>query len=82
MERNELNKRVHRVISEQLGVKTEEVTQEDTLSGLGADSLDVVELVMAVEEEFDIEIPDSDIEEHDDMTVAVFTDIVEKHINN
>jgi len=82
MERNELNKRVHQVISEQLGVKTEEVTQEDTLSGLGADSLDVVELVMAVEEEFDIEIPDSDIEEHDDMTVAVFTDIVEKHINN
>ncbi len=82
MERNELNEQVHRVISEQLGVKTEEVTQEDTLSGLGADSLDVVELVMAVEEEFDIEIPDSDIEEHDDMTVAVFTDIVEKHINN
>lgn len=82
MERNKLNEQVHRVISEQLGVKTEEVTQEDTLSGLGADSLDVVELVMAVEEEFDIEIPDSDIEEHDDMTVAVFTDIVEKHINN
>lgn len=82
MERNKLNEQVHRVISEQLGVRTEEVTQEDTLSGLGADSLDVVELVMAVEEEFDIEIPDSDIEEHDDMTVAVFTDIVEKHINN
>lgn len=82
MERNKLNEQVHRVISEQLGVRTEEVTQEDTLSGLGADSLDVVELVMAVEEEFGIEIPDSDVEEHDDMTVAVFTDIVEKHINN
>lgn len=83
MERNKLNEQVHRVISEQLGVRTEEVTQEDTLSGLGADSLDVVELVMTVEEEFGIEIPDSDVEEHgDDMTVAKFTDLVEKHINN
>ena len=55
--------RVRAIIAEQLGVKLEEVT--DTASfveDLGADSLDTVELVMALEEEFGIEIPDEDAE--------------------
>ncbi len=51
------------IIAEQLGVKPEEVTdQAKFVEDLGADSLDTVELVMALEEEFGIEIPDEDAE--------------------
>ena len=59
----EVTQKVKSIIAEQLGVKIEEVT--DTASfvdDLGADSLDTVELVMALEEEFGIEIPDEDAE--------------------
>jgi len=55
--------RVKTIIAEQLGVKPEEVTpQASFVDDLGADSLDTVELVMALEEEFGIEIPDEDAE--------------------
>ena len=55
--------RVRAIIAEQLGVKTEEVTETASfIEDLGADSLDTVELVMALEEEFGIEIPDEDAE--------------------
>ncbi len=55
--------RVKSVIVEQLGVNEEEVTLDASFGGdLGADSLDTVELVMAFEEEFGIEIPDEDAE--------------------
>lgn len=55
--------RVSSIIAEQLGVKTEEVTSEASfIDDLGADSLDTVELIMALEEEFNIEIPDEDAE--------------------
>src|SRR5438105_1566090 len=55
--------RVKKVIVEQLDVSEEEVTpQASFVEDLGADSLDVVELVMGLEEEFDIEIPDEDAE--------------------
>ena len=51
------------IIAEQLGVKLEEVTDSASfIEDLGADSLDTVELVMALEEEFGIEIPDEDAE--------------------
>ena len=54
-----VEERVKKLICEQLGVKEEEVTAEASLvEDLGADSLDTVELVMALEEAFDIEIPD------------------------
>ncbi|HEX9638455.1 MAG TPA: acyl carrier protein [Acidobacteriota bacterium] len=54
---------VKKIIVEQLGVDEEEVTAEASfVEDLGADSLDTVELVMALEEEFDIEIPDEDAE--------------------
>ena len=55
--------KVKSIIVEQLGVETSEVTDEASFTDdLGADSLDIVELVMAFEEEFDIEIPDEDAE--------------------
>ena len=55
--------KVKAIIAEQLGVKPEEVTPTASfIDDLGADSLDTVELVMALEEEFGIEIPDEDAE--------------------
>jgi acyl carrier protein len=55
--------KVKSIIAEQLGVKVEEVTPTASfIDDLGADSLDTVELVMALEEEFGIEIPDEDAE--------------------
>jgi len=58
-----LEERVAEIIAEQLGVSKEGVVPEASfIDDLGADSLDIVELVMAMEEEFDIEIPDDDAE--------------------
>lgn len=58
-----VNDKITEIIVEQLGVKAEEVTPEASfVDDLGADSLDTVELVMALEEEFGIEIPDEDAE--------------------
>jgi len=55
--------RVKKIVVEQLGVKEEEVTNDASfVDDLGADSLDTVELVMALEEEFETEIPDEDAE--------------------
>jgi acyl carrier protein len=55
--------KVKSIIAEQLGVKIEEVKPEASfIDDLGADSLDTVELIMALEEEFNIEIPDEDAE--------------------
>lgn len=55
--------KIKSIIAEQLGVKAEEVTPESSfVDDLGADSLDTVELIMALEEEFSIEIPDEDAE--------------------
>ncbi len=55
--------RVRRVIAQQLGLSVEELVPEaDILADLGADSLDVLELVMALEESFDLEVPDADVE--------------------
>lgn len=59
----EIFDRVKEIIVDQLGVDEEEVTPEASfVDDLGADSLDIVELVMALEEEFDLEIPDEDAE--------------------
>ena len=55
--------KVKSIIADQLGVEADEVTNTASFTDdLGADSLDIVELVMAFEEEFDIEIPDEDAE--------------------
>ena len=58
-----VEKKVIKVVAEQLGVELSEVTPEASFTDdLGADSLDTVELVMAFEQEFDVEIPDEDAE--------------------
>jgi len=58
-----LESKVSEIIVEQLGASKEEIIPEASfIEDLGADSLDIVELVMAMEEEFDIEIPDEDAE--------------------
>ena len=58
-----VEERVKKIIAEQLGVEEDEVTPEASfVEDLGADSLDTVELVMALEVEFEIEIPDEDAE--------------------
>jgi acyl carrier protein len=58
-----LDERLSQIIVDQLGVSKEEIKPEASfIDDLGADSLDIVELVMAMEEEFDIEIPDDDAE--------------------
>jgi len=70
--------KVKQIIVEQLGVDEGEVTPNASfVDDLGADSLDTVELVMAFEEAFDIEIPDEDAEKI--RTVKDATDYIEKH---
>jgi acyl carrier protein len=67
-----LEERVTEIIVEQLGVSKDEVVPEASfIDDLGADSLDIVELVMAMEEEFDIEIPDDDAEKIQTISDAI-----------
>ncbi|MCX5800394.1 MAG: acyl carrier protein [Candidatus Eisenbacteria bacterium] len=71
--------RVKQIIMDQLGVSAEQVTPDASfIDDLGADSLDTVELVMALEEEFDIEIPDEDAEKL--RTVRDALDYLKKHV--
>lgn len=73
MSSEEVFEKVKEIIVEQLGVEEASVTLEASfIDDLGADSLDIVELVMALEEEFDIEIPDADAEK-----VVTVNDVVE-----
>jgi len=66
------DEKVKAIIAEQLGVKPEEVTTDASfIDDLGADSLDTVELVMALEEEFGIEIPDEDAEKMSKVSDAI-----------
>ena len=70
--------RVKKIVVEQLGVKDDEVTFEASfVDDLGADSLDTVELVMALEEEFECEIPDDEAEKI--TTVQQAVDYVKSH---
>ncbi len=63
MSTEDIEARVKKIVVEQLGVKEEEASNEASfVDDLGADSLDTVELVMALEEEFDMEIPDDEAE--------------------
>ena len=70
--------RVTKLVCEQLGVKESEVTLEASfVEDLGADSLDTVELVMALEEEFETEIPDEEAEKI--TTVKEAVDYIQAH---
>ena len=67
-----VEERVKKIVAEQLGVKEEEVTnQASFVDDLGADSLDTVELVMALEEEFETEIPDEEAEKITSVQLAI-----------
>ncbi|TDA65650.1 MAG: acyl carrier protein [Clostridia bacterium] len=63
--------KIKAIVVEQLGVDEDEVTMETSFEDLNADSLDIVELIMALEEEFDIEIPDEDAEKLTTVGAAV-----------
>jgi len=74
-----LEDRVRDLIVDQLGVSPDEVTREASfIDDLGADSLDTVELIMAFEEEFGLEIPDEDAEKM--STVGDAIEYLEKHV--
>ena len=67
-----IEERVKKIVAEQLGAKEEDVTKDASfVDDLGADSLDTVELVMALEEEFECEIPDEDAEKITTVQQAV-----------
>ena len=81
MSETSVEAKVKEIIIDQLGVDEKEVTSEASfIDGLGADSLDTVELVMAFEEEFDIEIPDEAAEKI--LTVKDAISYVEENAKN
>jgi len=74
-----IEERVKKIVAEQLGVKLEEVANDSSfVEDLGADSLDTVELVMALEEEFETEIPDEEAEKITKVQDAI--DYVSAHM--
>ncbi len=74
-----IEERVIKIIMDNLDVKREQIKPEASFTDdLGADSLDTVELVMALEEEFDIEIPDEDAEKI--RTVGEAIEYIKKHV--
>ncbi len=75
-----VEQRVKRIVAEQLGVNEADIKIESTfVDDLGADSLDTVELVMALEEEFECEIPDEEAEKITSVQQAI--DYVSGHLN-
>ena len=76
-----IEQRVKKIVAEQLGVNEGEIKNESSfVDDLGADSLDTVELVMALEEEFECEIPDDEAEKI--TTVQQAIDYVSKNVKN
>ncbi len=79
MSSDDIFEKVKSIIVEQLGVADTAVTLEASfIDDLGADSLDIVELIMALEEEFDTEIPDADAEKI--VTVGDVVDYIKEHV--
>ena len=75
-----IEQRVKKIIAEQLGVNEAEIkTESSFVDDLGADSLDTVELVMALEEEFECEIPDEEAEKI--TTVQGAVDYIKAHVS-
>lgn len=79
MSSEEIFEKVKEIIVEQLGVAENTVTMEASfIDDLGADSLDIVELIMALEEEFDLEIPDGDAEKI--VSVSDVVDYIKENV--
>ena len=79
MSADDIFDKVKEIIIEQLGVAETAITLEASfIDDLGADSLDIVELIMALEEEFDLEIPDSDAEKV--VTVGDVVDYIKENV--
>ena len=77
---NDLSDRIQSIVADQLGVERADVTKDASiLDDLGADSLDVAELVMTLEEVFDIEVPDDVVEEM--RTIGDIQRYVESHVS-
>lgn len=80
MEREELLKKVKTIVADKLSISEDQVTEEASfIDDLGADSLDTVELVMALEDEFDMDIPDEEAEKL--TTVGKAIDYILDHIS-
>ena len=78
MSEEEIFQKLKTIVVDQLGVNEENVTMEATfVDDLAADSLDIVELIMNIEEEFDLEIPDSDAEKI--VTIGDVVKYIEEH---
>ncbi|MBC7324507.1 MAG: acyl carrier protein [Moorella sp. (in: Bacteria)] len=73
----EVFEKIRAIVAEQLGVEEGEITMETSFEDLNADSLDIVELIMALEEEFDLEIPDEDAEKL--TTVGAAVNYIKEH---
>lgn len=79
MSEKEIFQKLKTIVVDQLGVNEENVTMEATfVDDLAADSLDIVELIMNIEEEFDLEIPDNDTEKI--VTIGDVVKYIEEHI--
>jgi len=79
MERDELLKKVKAIVADKLSISEDQVTEEASfIEDLGADSLDTVELVMALEDEFSLDIPDEDAEKL--TTVGKAMDYIIGHV--
>ena len=78
MSEKEIFQKLKTIVVDQLGVNEENVTMEATfVDDLAADSLDIVELIMNIEEEFDLEIPDNDTEKI--VTIGDLVKYIEEH---
>jgi len=78
--RDEIFEKVCAIVSEQMGVDKSEISTETSfVNDLNADSLDTVELVMELEDEFDLNIPDEDAEKL--QTIGAAVEFIEKHIS-
>ncbi len=76
---DEILAKIKQIVADQLGIDEDEVAPEASfIDDLGADSLDIVELIMAFEEEFDLEIPDEDAEKI--TTVQDAVDYINDHL--
>jgi acyl carrier protein len=85
MKREEINKQVISVIADELGCDINEISQQSNMvEDLGADSLDAVEILMLIEDAFNIRIPDTSLQQYRDKvhTVKDVCDLVEKFVND